>query len=80
MYFKLGYDSQFKVGVYDNKQAKYYFDNRHIDYHIEFFRSGFNAIVKKWLAGGCKESPEEMEEIIRTEYQGRVLQPTDIKV
>lgn len=79
-YFKLGYDSQFKVGAYDNKQAKYYFDNRHIDYHIEFFRSGFNAIVKKWLAGGCKESPEEMEEIIRTEYQGRVLQPIDIKV
>lgn len=45
--------------------------NRHIEYHIEFFKSGFNAVVKKWLAGGCQETPEEMDEIIRSEYQGR---------
>ena len=70
-YFKLGYDSQVKVWAYDNKQAESYFDNQHIEYHIEFFRSGFNAIVKMWLEGGCKETPEEMDEIIRSEYQGR---------
>lgn len=33
--------------------------------------SGFNAVVKRWLNGGCKESPEEIEGIIRSEYQGR---------
>ncbi len=71
-YFKLGYDNQFKLKYYDIHQAKQDFNNRHIEYHIEFFRSGFNAIVKKWLAGGCKETPEEMDEIIRSEYQGRV--------
>ena len=49
-----------------------YFDNKHIEYHITFFQSGFNAIVKMWLAGGCKETPEEMNEIIRSEYQGRL--------
>ena len=71
-YFKLGYDNQFKLRYYDTHQAKKDFDNQYIEYHIEFFRSGFNAIVKKWLAGGWKETPEEMDEIIRSEYQGRV--------
>ncbi len=70
-YFKLGYDNQFKLEYYDVHQAKRHFDNRHIAYHVEFFRSGFNAIVKMWLAGGCKETPEEMDEIIRSEYKGR---------
>ena len=46
-YFKLGYDNQFKLEYYDIHQAKQHFDNRHIEYHVEFFRSGFNAIVKK---------------------------------
>ncbi len=71
-YFKLGYDNQFKLEYYDIHQAKQHFDNRHIEYHVEFFRSGFNAIVKKWLGSGCKETPEEMDEIIRGEYRGRV--------
>lgn len=62
---------KFKLQDYDIQQAKRHFDNQHIEYHVEFFRSGLNAIVKMWLAGGCKESPEEMEKIIRSEYQGR---------
>ena len=70
-YFKLGYDNQFKLKYYDVHQAQRHFDNRHIEYHVEFFRSGFNAIVKLWLVGGCRETPEEMEEIIRSEYRGR---------
>lgn len=70
-YFKLGYDNQYHIKLYDTRQAQYHFDNKHIAYHIEFFRNGFNAIVKMWLAGGCKESPEEMDEIIHSEYQGR---------
>lgn len=70
-YFKLGYDNQFKLKGYDIYQAAHYYDNQYIDYHIEFFRNGLNAIVKMWLAGGCKETPEEMDKIIRSEYQGR---------
>ena len=70
-YFKLGYDNQFKLKYYDIHQAQRHFDNQYIEYHVEFFRSGFNAIVKMWLAGGCRETPEEMEAIIRSEYQGR---------
>lgn len=70
-YFKLGYDNQEQIFRYDTHQASNFFDNQHIEYHIEFFKSGFNAVVKKWLAGGCQETPEEMDEILRSEYQGR---------
>lgn len=38
---------------------------------MEFFRSGITAIIKMWLAGGCKESPEDMCEVLRAEYGGR---------
>ena len=40
-----------------------------IDYHIEFFKAGLNAIILKWLNNGCIESPEEINEIIKTEYK-----------
>lgn len=71
-YFKLGYDDQHQVVLYDTELAARHFNNRFIDYHIEFFRHGLNAIIKKWLAGGCKETPEEMKEILDTEYRGRI--------
>ena len=52
---------------YDIGEAKKYFNNEFIDYHIEFFYNGLNAVIKKWLEGDCKESPEEIENIIKTE-------------
>ncbi len=70
-YFKLGYDNNYKILLYDTKQAEKYFNNKHIDYHIEFFRQGLNAIIKKWLESDCAEPPEEIAEIIQSEYQGR---------
>lgn len=70
-YFKLGYNNRFKIVKYDTELAANHFNNRFVHYHIEFFRSGFNAIVKMWLAGGCIETPEEMNEIIQSEYKGR---------
>lgn len=70
-YFKLGYDNQYTILGYDHHLAEAHFDNRFIDYHMEFFRSGLTAVLKKWLAGGCKETPEEIDKIIRSEYQGR---------
>ena len=70
-YFKLGYDEKHQVMIYDTKRAQRDFDNKHIKYHIEFFRNGINAIIKMWINGGCVESPEEMAEIIKQEYKGR---------
>lgn len=70
-YFKLGYDSQEQLYMYDTDLARNRFGDQHIDYHIAFFKSGFNAIVKRWLDRGCQETPEEINEVIRTEYQAR---------
>ena len=79
-YFKLGYDDNYKILVYDTELAKKHFQNRFIDYHIEFFKSGLTKIIKMWLQNECQESPEEMFEIIKSEYQGREIffqSPTD---
>mgnify|MGYP000510273240 CR=1 FL=1 len=70
-YFKLGYDNNYKIIKYDVRLAKEHFQNRFIEYHMEFFKAGITQIIKLWLQNGCKESPEDMFEIIRSEYQGR---------
>lgn len=70
-YFKLGYDEGHKVLVYDVRRAEQDFAGKNIEYHIEFFRSGINAIIKLWLQNGCRETPEEMAEILRLENRGR---------
>ena len=59
------------IMVYDIIRAKKDFDNKHLKYHIEFFRSGINAIKKMWLADGCKETSQEMCDILKQEYKGR---------
>lgn len=70
-YFKLEYDGNYRITEYDVNQSKAYFNDRFIDYHIEFFMHGLNAIIKKWLSQGCRETPEEMMEILESEYKGR---------
>ena len=70
-YFKLCYDDKHLVCVYDTKRAEYEHIAANLQYHIEFFRNGLNAILKMWLRGGCKESPEEMAEVLKQEYRGR---------
>ncbi len=70
-YFKLGYDEKDTIFTYDETRAEKDFAGENILYHIEFFRAGLNALIEMWIAGGCKESPEEMAEIIKAEYKGR---------
>ena len=55
----------------ESAMIKYYGSIKNMDYHIEFFKAGMMAIIKKWLLNDCKESPEDMIEIINSEYQGR---------
>ena len=70
-YFKLGLDARFQVMEYNlqleavGRQVPL---SRELEYHVEFFRNGLNAIIKKWLKEGCPESPEEMAELIMNEY------------
>lgn len=74
-YFKLNMDKITKISEYEHdiNLAKKIYKEKHIEYHIEFFKAGFNAIIKKWLMNGCKETPEEMNEIIISEYQKKNL-------
>lgn len=70
-YFKLGYDNKYKIISYDTELAQKHFQDRFIHYHMEFFKSGLTRIIKLWLQNGCRETPEEMFEIVKSEYQGR---------
>ncbi len=71
-YFKLGYDEKHTVNLYDISAACKFFNDKYIEYHIAFFKAGLNAMIKKWLEDGCREAPEQMEEILKSEYQGRI--------
>lgn len=70
-YFKLGYDNNYKIFQYDTALAHKHFQNRFVEYHMEFFKAGITQIIKFWLKSGCHESPEDMFEIIISEYHGR---------
>ena len=70
-YFKLKMDQNLITQEYDYQLLKELYDDKHIDYHMEFFKAGLNAIIKKWLSNGCKESPEEIESILKSEYSNK---------
>ncbi len=70
-YFKLGYDSKHIVDLGSISRQQKGFPQEHLDYHIAFHKAGLNAIIKKWLASGCDQSPEAMVKIIQDEYTNR---------
>lgn len=59
------------IKQFNTDLALKYYDNKYIDYHIEFFRAGLNAVIKKWLDNDCQESPENIAKIIISEYQNK---------
>lgn len=70
-YFKLNFDLSNSIELYIDELEVIRFDRSidDIDYHIAFFKSGLNAILKKWLDSGCDKSPEEINDIIKKEYK-----------
>ena len=48
-----------------------YNDETELDYHITFFMSGLNSIIKKWLKNGCIESPKQINKILFDEYKNK---------
>lgn len=72
-YFKLGYDNNYNIMLYDTNLARTHFQDKYIEYHMEFFKAGITQLIKLWLQNGCKESPEDLFEIIKSEYRGRKL-------
>lgn len=71
-YFKLETTS-LPIYEYDINLSKLLYNDEFIDYHIEFFKAGLNAIIKKWLDNDCKESPEEIKYILDTEYKNKSI-------
>ncbi|MCV3296776.1 MAG: TetR-like C-terminal domain-containing protein [Oenococcus sp.] len=71
-YFKLKLDTIVNISDYDTHLAQKLFNNQDLDYHKEFFRAGITAIIKKWLDHNCDLSPEEMSDILATEYQNKI--------
>lgn len=70
-YFKLCNEDRHLISRYDPNRAQMEHFDSNLNYHIEFFRNGLNAIIKMWLADGCKESPEVMAQVLKQEYRGR---------
>ena len=68
-YFMLCPESRELYTYYDKNLAKTYGKDKHVEYHVEFFAAGFTAIIKLWLDRNCKETPEEMLEILMSEYE-----------
>ncbi|MBR3132927.1 MAG: TetR/AcrR family transcriptional regulator [Clostridia bacterium] len=77
---QLFYKTYFKLNVtelpfekYNTELANSLYNNEFIDYHIEFFKAGLNAVILKWLASDCKETPETINNIIVSEYMNKVI-------
>lgn len=69
-YFKLNV-KELPIAEYDNNLANILYKDKYIDYHIEFFKAGLNAVILKWLDNSCIESPETINEIIISEYKSK---------
>lgn len=69
--FKLDFDfSKYYNNHLEEQEAlKFYQTTKHLEYHMEFFKAGMNAILRKWIHNDCKETPEEIAEILKSEYQ-----------
>ena len=72
-YFKLNMNKHYIFTEYDTNLSKIMYYDKYVDYHIEFFMAGLNAIIKKWLNNGCLESPEEINKILQDEYKHIVI-------
>ena len=68
-YLKLNPGGEFRWLLYDEELADSLFAPEYLKYHIAFFGNGLNAIIRMWLADGCRETPEEMAQILREEYR-----------
>jgi len=69
-YFKLNTSGKLRFASYDMERAVSRFNGKHIEYHIEFFGNGLNAVIRKWMENDCQETPEEIFSIIAEEYRG----------
>ena len=59
----------FRSTIEKESLSRGYISSAGVNYHIAFFATGVSEIFRIWLINGCKESPEEMAEILKKEYR-----------
>lgn len=73
-YFKLNIDLSPAIEFIEQKEVERFFEKaENTDYHVTFFKAGLNAVLNKWLNNNCDLSPEEINQIIVSEYSGRQI-------
>ncbi len=73
-YFKLNIDLSPAIEFIEQKEVERFFEKvENTDYHVAFFKAGLNAVLNKWLNNNCDLSPEEINQIIVSEYSGRKI-------
>jgi len=71
-YFKLNFDFNWSTNYLDEGMIKWFGSIDKKEYHIAFFKAGLNAIIQMWLNNNCKETPEELDYIIKKEYKKKI--------
>lgn len=71
---KFNFSKYYDFSLLNDEALKYYSTTKNLDYRIAFFSAGISAIIKKWLFNGCIESPEEINEILHSEYSIKSLE------
>jgi len=71
-YYKLGLQMDSDFFGYNKEEAVSQHGKDHIDLHLAYFEAGMNAVVKMWLQGGCKESCEVLNDLLKTEAYGKL--------
>ncbi len=56
-------------------EKKLNYTKEEMNYHVAFFGAGLKALCAIWLQKDCKESPEQIAEILKKEYgNGKFIQ------
>lgn len=64
-----------QINILSNINEKYNMQGSDLEifYRANFFGAGIKQICKIWLDRNCKESPKQMAELIKSEYNNRSL-------
>lgn len=57
------------IGIIEKYNKNLDFESNERIYHMAFFAGGIKALCKSWLSTGCKETPEQMSDILKNEYK-----------
>lgn len=76
-YLKYGVESfveremyaKFKIPLLNvAKSQKFIYNEWELDYQMRFFGGGLKAMCARWLEKDCRETPEQMAKLIRSQY------------